>query len=138
VSTIKPSKNQKKTTRLETKLGEEVQVDFGYAGRMIYPETGKERKTWAFVMTLSWSRHQYVKFVWDQKVETWLRCYRNAFYSVPDRMYPSQVWICGSSKQVRIIDEKQQLVATHERETKPCQRLTHLEHIPTEKLPGLI
>jgi transposase len=285
VRTIKPSKNQKKTTRLETKPGEEAQVDFGYAGRMIDPETGKERKTWAFVMTLSWSRHQYVEFVWDQKVETWLRCHRNAFeffgavpqrvridnlrtailkaifddpqvqyayrecaehyhfliapcrvatpqhkgkveqggvhyvcrnflggriptkitranqdvliwchttaglrihgttqekplerfeqvekaalkplpetsydmaiwkhakvyrdcyvvfgnafYSVPDRMYPGQVWICGGSKQVRIFDEKQQLVATHERATKPGQRLTHLEHIPPEKLPGL-
>jgi len=30
-------------------------------------------------MTLSWSRHQYVEFVFDQKVETWLRLHRNAF-----------------------------------------------------------
>lgn len=30
-------------------------------------------------MTLSWSRHQYVEFVWDQKIETWLRCPRNEF-----------------------------------------------------------
>jgi hypothetical protein len=52
-------------------------------------------------------------------------------------MYPGQVWICAGSKQVRIFDEKQQLVATHERATKPGQRLTHLEHIPPEKLPGL-
>jgi transposase len=89
VRTIKPSKNQKKTTRLETKPGEEAQVDFGYAGRMIDPETRKERKAWAFVMTLSWSRHQYVEFVWDQKVETWLRCHRNAFEffgAVPQRV----------------------------------------------------
>jgi hypothetical protein len=46
---------------------------------MIDPETGELRKTWAFVMTLSWSRHQYVEFVFDQKVETWLRLHRNAF-----------------------------------------------------------
>jgi len=285
VSHLKPSNKHKTCTRVETKPGEEAQVDFGYAGRMIDPETGNERKTWAFVMTMAWSRHQYVEFVWDQKVETWLRCHRNAFeffgavpqrvridnlrtailkavfddpqvqyayrecaehyhfliapcrvatpehkgkveqggvhyvcrnflggriptritranqdvliwcnttaglrihgttkekplerfeqvekaalkplpetpydiaiwkhvkvyrdcyvvfgnafYSVPERMYPGQVWICGGTRQVRIFDEKQKLVATHERATKPGQRLTHLEHIPPEKLPGL-
>jgi len=31
------------------------------------------------VMTLSWSRHQYVEFVFDQSVATWLRCHRHAF-----------------------------------------------------------
>jgi transposase len=69
----------KVTVRVERKPGEEAQVDFGYAGRMIDPATGELRRTWAFVMTLSWSRHQYVEFVFDQKVETWLRCHRNAF-----------------------------------------------------------
>lgn len=67
------------TVRVETKPGEEAQVDFGSARLMIDPETGELRKTWAFVMTLSWSRHQYVEFVFDQKVETWLRLHRNAF-----------------------------------------------------------
>jgi len=46
---------------------------------MIDPETGKQRRAWAFVMTLAWSRHQYVEFVFDQKVETWLLCHRHAF-----------------------------------------------------------
>jgi transposase len=67
------------TVRVECQPGEEGQVDFGYAGRMIDPASGELRKTWAFVMTLSWSRHQYVEFVFDQKVETWLRLHRNAF-----------------------------------------------------------
>jgi transposase len=67
------------TVRVETEPGEEGQVDFGYAGRMMDPETGELRRTWAFVFTLSWSRHQYVEFVFDQKVETWLRLHRNAF-----------------------------------------------------------
>jgi len=77
------------TVRVETPPGEESQVDFGYAGRMVDPETGDHRKTWAFVMTLSWSRHQYVEFVFDQKVETWLKCHRNAFQffgGVPQRV----------------------------------------------------
>jgi transposase len=77
------------TVRVETRPGEESQVDFGFAGRMIDPDTDELRKTWAFVMTLSWSRHQYVEFVFDQKVETWLRCHRNAFAffgGVPERV----------------------------------------------------
>jgi len=67
------------TVRVETAPGEEAQVDFGYAGRMLDPESGRLRKSWAFVMTLSWSRHQYVEFVWDQTVATWLTLHRHAF-----------------------------------------------------------
>jgi len=274
------------TVRAETKPGEEAQVDFGYAGTMIDPQTGKLRKTWAFVMTLSWSRHQYVEFVWDQKIATFLRCHRNAFeflggipervridnlkaailkavfddpqvqqsyrecaehygfliapcrvatpqhkgkveqggvhyvkrnflggreattntqanrdvlvwcqttaglrihgttkekplerfeqiekeilsplpespydltvwkhvkvyrdcyvtfdhafYSVPYRLYPGKVRICGGSRQVRIFDEKYNLKATHERATQPGERLTHLAHLPPTKVTGLI
>jgi len=77
------------TVRVERQPGEEGQVDFGYAGRMIEPESGKLRRSWAFVMTLSWSRHQYVEFVFDQKVETWLKCHRHAFEyfgGVPERL----------------------------------------------------
>ena len=272
------------TTRVERKPGEEGQVDFGYAGRMVDPETGKLRRTWAFVMALSWSRHQYIEFVFDQKVATWLRCHRhafeffegipervvidnlktaitkaiwddpqvqysyrecaehysfliapcrprtpehkgkveqggvhyvvrnflggrepalitqnnrevrvwcnttaglrihgttkerplerfqqveqarlkplpsapyditvwkkakvyrdcyvtfdNAFYSVPYRLYPGQVWICGGSQQVRIFNLKYELEATHERAKKPGERLTNPAHLPPEKLPG--
>jgi len=77
------------TVRVETRPGEEAQVDFGYAGRMIDPHSGELRKAWAFVMLLSWSRHQYVEFVFDQKVETWLRLHRNSFsffQGVPERV----------------------------------------------------
>ena len=65
--------------RMETAPGEEAQVDFGSAGEMADPKTGEMKKAWAFVMTLSHSRHQYVTFVFDQKVATWLRCHREAF-----------------------------------------------------------
>jgi transposase len=67
------------TVRVETEPGLEAQVDFGSAGKLVDPTTGAVRKAWAFVMTLSWSRHQYVEFVFDQKVRTWLRCHVNAF-----------------------------------------------------------
>jgi len=281
---LKP-KQPKTTTRKESKPGEEVQVDFGYAGRMIDPQTGQLRKAWVFVMILSWSRHVYVEFVWDQKVETWLRCHRNAFeffggvperivldnlktailkalwhdpqvqatyqecaahygfllapcrvatpehkgkveqggvhyvcrnflggrtpttitqanrdvrtwclttaglrehgtthaaplkrfeqvekgclkslptspydlavwkkakiyrdcyvsfdhafYSVPYRLYPGWVWICGGTRQVRIYDLHYTLKATHERAQSAGERHTHPDHLPVEKLPGL-
>ena len=47
------------TVRVERAPGSEAQVDFGYAGRMVDPTTGALRKTWAFVMLLAYSRHQY-------------------------------------------------------------------------------
>ena len=65
--------------RVETDPGDEAQVDFGYAGVMHDPRSGVRRKAWAFVMTLSFSRHSYVEFVFDQEVGTWLRCHRRAF-----------------------------------------------------------
>jgi transposase len=75
--------------RMECKPGEEAQVDFGYVGYLLDPVTGERHKAWAFVMTLSWSRHQYVEFVFDQTVATWLRMHRNAltyFNGVPARI----------------------------------------------------
>jgi len=92
VSRLEPHQPQV-VTRVETKPGEEAQVDFGYAGKML-DEQGVLHKAWAFVMTLSWSRHQYVEFVFDQKVETWLRLHRNAFAffgGVPERIVPDNL-----------------------------------------------
>jgi transposase len=78
VQRLEPS-SPEVTVRVETRPGEEGQIDFGYAGRMIDPETGRLRRAWAFVLVLSWSRHEYVEFVFDQTVATWLRLHRNAF-----------------------------------------------------------
>jgi len=75
--------------RMECQPGEEAQVDFGFAGLMYDPETQQMRRTWAFVMTLSWSRHVYVEFVFDQKLPTWLLLHRHAFEwfgGVPERL----------------------------------------------------
>jgi hypothetical protein len=274
------------TVRVERAPGEEAQVDFGYAGMMIDPETGQLRRAWAFVMVLSWSRHQYVEFVFDQTVETWLRCHRNAFnffegvpervvidnlkaaivratqddpavqtsyrecamhygfligpcqvrtpqhkgkvekggvhyvkrnflagraptslsqanqavlvwcqttaglrqhgttkqqplkrfeeteqaclrplpeqaydiavwkklklgrdcyvefdhsyYSAPQRLIGQKLWVCGNLQQVRIFDPAHRLVATHERASQPGSRQTQLDHLPAEKVPGLL
>ncbi len=67
------------TVRLEFAPGSAAQVDFGAGPRLHDPARGEQRRTWAFVMTLCFSRHQYVEFVWDQTVATWLGCHRRAF-----------------------------------------------------------
>ena len=75
--------------RVETAPAEEAQIDFGEVGRLHDPLTGTNRKVYAFVMTLSWSRHQYVEFVFDQKLPTWLGLHVRAFAAlggVPKRL----------------------------------------------------
>lgn len=67
------------TLRLEVDPGEEAQVDFGFAGLFLDPESGRVRRGWVFVMTLSSSRHQYAELVFDQTIDTWLRLHRAAF-----------------------------------------------------------
>lgn len=274
------------TVRVERKPGEEAQVDFGFAGRMFNPMTGVLQRAWAFVMTLAWSRHQYVEFVFDQKVETWLWLHRHAFeffggvpqrvvidnlkaailratqddpqvqyayrecaehygfliapcrprtpqhkgkveqggvhyvtrnflggrqpttisqanqevltwctgtaglrlhgttkerplerfeqvesgrlkplpttpydlavwkqvklyrdcyvqfegayYSAPFRLVNQKLWVCGGSQYVRIFTQQYALVATHTRAQSPGERQTHPDHLPPEKLPGLL
>jgi hypothetical protein len=56
--------------RLEFKPAEAAQVDFGAGPTITDAHTGEIHKTWFFVMTLCWSRHQYVEFVRDQSVDT--------------------------------------------------------------------
>lgn len=64
---------------VETGPGEVAQVDFGYVGRIYDAAAGVRRKTWAFVMTLGFSRRTFVHFVHDQRIQTWLRCHVLAF-----------------------------------------------------------
>jgi transposase len=80
--------------RIEVPPGSEGQVDFGYAGLTIDPRTGAERKTWVFVLVLSWSRHLYAELVFDQRVETWLLCHSHAFTAfggVPAKIVPDNL-----------------------------------------------
>lgn len=81
-------KTPEAVVRVESQPGEEAQVDFGYVGLM-RDDTGNLRKTWSFVMVLSWSRHAYVEFVSDQTIATWLACHQHAldyFGGVPGRI----------------------------------------------------
>lgn len=75
---IQDIKQREVFVRIETKPGEEAQVDFGYAG-LILDNNHKKRKTWVFNMRLSYSRLDYFEKVYDQRVETFIKCHINAF-----------------------------------------------------------
>jgi len=75
--------------RLHCAAGEEMQVDFGSVGELFDPQTGKVRSAYAFVATLSHSRHQYAELVFDQKTATWIGLHQRAFEAfggVPKRV----------------------------------------------------
>ncbi|MDP8293117.1 MAG: IS21 family transposase [Candidatus Orphnella occulta] len=64
--------------RIHTKPAEEAQVDFGYAGYTL-DDTCKRRKTWVFNMKMSYSRLDFYKKVYNQRVETFIECHEEAF-----------------------------------------------------------
>jgi transposase len=64
--------------RIHTKPAEEAQVDFGYVG-YTKDNAGKRRKTWVFNMKLSYSRLDFYKTVYNQRVETFIECHVEAF-----------------------------------------------------------
>lgn len=79
---------------VETEPGEVAQVDFGYVGKLLDPTTMTLRKAWCFVLVLAWSRHQVVRVVFDQKVETWLQLHVEAFAElggVPETIVPDNL-----------------------------------------------
>lgn len=76
---IKVSAPPEVFVRIETPPGEVAQVDFGEVHALIDPATQTLHRTWVFTMVLAWSRHQYVEFVFDQTLMTWLLCHQHAF-----------------------------------------------------------
>lgn len=76
---LKANEPPEASTMLDHEPGDSAQVDFGAGPVIVDVITGEEFKTWFFVMTLAWSRHQFVELVRDQKVLTWLGCHRRAF-----------------------------------------------------------
>jgi len=74
-------------------MGEEAQIDFGLVGALV-DEQGKRRKLWAFIVTLSWSRYQ---FVWPTMTQTTrdviegLEAAWRFFDGVPKRVIPDNM-----------------------------------------------
>ena len=64
--------------RFETEPGEQAQVDWGHFG--FIEHHGRQRRLYAFVMTLGWSRAMYVEFTTSTDATWWLRCHVHAFH----------------------------------------------------------
>ncbi len=92
---------------VETGPGEVAQVDFGYTGRLLCPDTHVLRHAWVFVMVLGYSRHLFAEVVFDQKATTWLQLHRRAFEAfggvvqtlVPDNLFAARQNRPGSACQ---------------------------------------
>jgi transposase len=65
------------TMRFETQPGEQAQVDWGHFGTLVHQ--GQQRKLYAFVMTLGWSRAMYLEYTASVDTAWWLRCHIHAF-----------------------------------------------------------
>jgi transposase len=63
--------------------------------------------------------------------------FAGAYYSAPSRLVGQAVWIRGGARTVELYTEQHELVATHDRAQAPGERLTHLAHLPPEKVAGL-
>jgi transposase len=86
---IRASLPPETTVPLYFEPAEAAQADFGAGPFLLDPARGAIRRTWCFVMTLCFSRHQYLEFVFDQSVMSWLGCHRRAFEwfaRVPQRL----------------------------------------------------
>jgi hypothetical protein len=74
--------------------GQEAQVDFGEMGRLLDTETGKLRKLWVLIVTLSFSRYQFVWPTFRQTTEAvcegldraWLFFGAMSISMIPDNM----------------------------------------------------
>jgi transposase len=74
--------------------GDEAQVDFFYVGRWQDRDAGKERRLYAFLMTLSHSRHTFLYPVLGEDSVAWLAAHVAAFTffgGVPRRLVPDNL-----------------------------------------------
>jgi len=77
VHPLRKARSSQATVRFETEPGEQAQVDWGHFGTLQHQ--GRQKRLYAFVMTLSWSRAMYLEFTTSTDETTWLRCHLNAF-----------------------------------------------------------
>jgi hypothetical protein len=64
--------------------------------------------------------------------------FEKSYYSAPYRLIGQQLWVRGGIRDVRIYTQDHQLIAVHSRAQEPGERQTVLDHLPAEKVPGLI
>jgi transposase len=90
--------------------GQEAQIDYGMMGLMRDPETGRTRKLWALVVTLSHSRHEFVYPTFSQdlsQVCAGLDAAWKFFGGMPARIVPDNmktVVVAASATAPRLND----------------------------------
>jgi transposase len=78
VRPFRQARQSQATVRFETEPGEQAQVDWGHFG--LINHRGHQRRLYAFVMTLGWSRAMYAEFTVSVDAAWWLRCHQHAFH----------------------------------------------------------
>jgi transposase len=78
VQPYREERRRQATVRFETEPGHQAQVDWGSFGTIEY--YGRQRRLYAFVMTLGWSRAMYLEFTISAEAAWWLRCHLHAFH----------------------------------------------------------
>jgi transposase len=82
----------------------------------------------------------YDPAIW-KTVTLYRDCYvvfERAYYSAPYRLVGQPLWVRGGARTVEIYTARHELVATHDRATRPGERKTIPEHLPPHKLRGLV
>jgi transposase len=106
---------------VETAPGHIAQVDFGFVGKLYDPNEGVLRKAYVFVLVLGFSRRMFVRIVFDQKVETWLRLHVEAFEElggvpavmVPDNLKAAVVQAAFSPAETTALHRSYRELARH-------------------------
>jgi transposase len=63
--------------------------------------------------------------------------FAGSYYSAPCRLVGQRLWLRAGARTVQLYDAAHQLVATHDRATRPGERKTIFTHLPPAKVPGL-
>lgn len=74
---VKEQRERIAYTRFETVPGQQAQVDF--ADMQVQEPDGTTKTIYAFIMTLGYSRHQYVEYIEDCTMPNFLACHQHAF-----------------------------------------------------------
>lgn len=77
VQPYRTAREEQAVVRFETEPGQQAQVDWTSLGYLTLD--GRQRRVYAFVMTLCYSRMMYLEFTTSTEVSTWLRCHQHAF-----------------------------------------------------------
>jgi len=67
------------TCRIEVPAGSQMQIDYCKAGLLPELRMNRQRVVYAFILTLSFSRHKYVEFVYSQDQQSFVSSHVNAF-----------------------------------------------------------